>query len=288
MISGHTLDNRASVAALTVCLEELQNKPHVWDVWAVATVQEEVTFLGASSSAFALRPQIAIVVDGAFANGPGANGWQTFPMGKGVGLCIGPNMHPFLHTRTEGTGRTDLKFPGFWMSHLLTPARMHSLYRSPPKGFRPRSWNMPIRYMHTPVEIGRSQGYSTGRTFARGVCCLVRSRFCRYDCLGIKKSDRSQATIADDWRVRPVRFSIGIMPTFGNAQLKLLEKLCNVIAISGDESEVRKIVLEEVKPYADEVKVDALGNVLATRSGARRKKRARASCSTRIWMKSVS
>jgi endoglucanase len=57
------------------------------------------------------------------------------------------------------------------------------------------------------------------------------------------------------------------MPTFGNAQLKLLEKLCNVIAISGDEGEVRKIVLEEVKPYADEVKVDAMGNVLATKLG---------------------
>jgi endoglucanase len=57
------------------------------------------------------------------------------------------------------------------------------------------------------------------------------------------------------------------MPTFGNAQLKLLEKLCNVIAVSGDESEVRKIVLEEIKPHADEIKVDALGNVLATKRG---------------------
>ncbi|HEX5808246.1 MAG TPA: M20/M25/M40 family metallo-hydrolase [Anaerolineales bacterium] len=62
------------------------------------------------------------------------------------------------------------------------------------------------------------------------------------------------------------------MPTFGNAQLKLLERLCNVISVSGDESEVRRIVLEEVKPYADEVKVDALGNVLATRAGGGRKR----------------
>ena len=65
------------------------------------------------------------------------------------------------------------------------------------------------------------------------------------------------------------------MPTFGNAQLKLLEKLCNVIAVSGDEGEVRKIVLEEIKPYADEVRVDALGNVLATRRGHERAKRTR-------------
>src|ERR1051325_9033588 len=57
------------------------------------------------------------------------------------------------------------------------------------------------------------------------------------------------------------------MPTFGNTQLKLLEKVCNVIAVSGDEGEVRKIVLEEIKPYADEIKVDAIGNVLATKCG---------------------
>ncbi|NWG07984.1 MAG: M42 family peptidase [Chloroflexi bacterium] len=57
------------------------------------------------------------------------------------------------------------------------------------------------------------------------------------------------------------------MPAFGNAQLRLLEKLTNVIAVSGDEAEVRKIVLEEIKPHVDDVRVDALGNVLAIRSG---------------------
>lgn len=57
------------------------------------------------------------------------------------------------------------------------------------------------------------------------------------------------------------------MPTFGNTQLRLLEKLCNAIAVSGEEGEVRRIVLEEVKPYAQELKVDALGSVLATRRG---------------------
>lgn len=57
------------------------------------------------------------------------------------------------------------------------------------------------------------------------------------------------------------------MPTFGTPQLKLLEKLCNVIAVSGDEGEVRKIVLEEIKDHADDVRVDALGNVLAAKRG---------------------
>lgn len=62
------------------------------------------------------------------------------------------------------------------------------------------------------------------------------------------------------------------MSPFGNAQIKLLEKLCNAIAVSGDEGEARKIVLGEIEPYADEVRVDALGNVLATRRGSGRKR----------------
>lgn len=57
-------------------------------------------------------------------------------------------------------------------------------------------------------------------------------------------------------------------PNIGNAQIKLLEKLCNACAVSGDEGEVRKVVLEEVKPYVDEVKVDAMGNVLVIKKGS--------------------
>jgi putative aminopeptidase FrvX len=51
------------------------------------------------------------------------------------------------------------------------------------------------------------------------------------------------------------------------SQLKLLERLCNASGVSGDEGEVRAIVLEQVRPVADEVKVDALGNVLVTKYG---------------------
>jgi endoglucanase len=58
------------------------------------------------------------------------------------------------------------------------------------------------------------------------------------------------------------------MPNITEKQFKLLEKLCNACAVSGDEGEVRKIILEEVKPYADTVKVDALGNVLVTKNGS--------------------
>ena len=57
------------------------------------------------------------------------------------------------------------------------------------------------------------------------------------------------------------------MPSFGNTQLRLLERLCNAIAVSGDEGEVRNIVLDEIKPCVDDIRVDAMGNVLAIRRG---------------------
>jgi putative aminopeptidase FrvX len=59
-------------------------------------------------------------------------------------------------------------------------------------------------------------------------------------------------------------------PTIGASQFRLLDRLCSAIGVSGDEGEVRRIVLEEIKPCADEVKVDALGNVLALRRGSGR------------------
>ena len=67
------------------------------------------------------------------------------------------------------------------------------------------------------------------------------------------------------------------MPKIGTQQIKLLERLCNACAVSGDEGEVRRIVLEELKGYTDEIKVDALGNVLVTKpgSGSGRNKRLR-------------
>lgn len=56
-------------------------------------------------------------------------------------------------------------------------------------------------------------------------------------------------------------------PKVGAPQIKLLERLSNTCAVSGDEGAVRKIVLEELEGYADQISTDALGNVLAVKRG---------------------
>lgn len=50
-------------------------------------------------------------------------------------------------------------------------------------------------------------------------------------------------------------------------ELDLLTKLCNAVSVSGDEQEVRAIVLEELRDFADFTTVDAMGNVLVRREG---------------------
>ncbi len=151
-LSGHTLDNRASVAALTVCLEELQSRSHDWDVWAAATTQEEITFAGAATSAFQLQPALAIAVDTTFAKGPGSSGWQTFPLGKGVTIGLGPNIHPLLHKRFKDLASA-MEIP-----YAVEPmpsesgTDAHAMQVSA-AGIPTLVVEIPLRYMHTPVEV---------------------------------------------------------------------------------------------------------------------------------------
>jgi tetrahedral aminopeptidase len=151
-VSGHTLDNRASVAALTICLEELQSKSHVWDVWAVASVQEEVTLGGAETSAFQLRPTIAVAVDMTFGKGTGSSGYQTFGIGKGVTLGISPSIHPFLYKRfKEVAERVEIPVHDDLMpEYSSTDADAMQLVA---EGIPTMVLSIPQRYMHTPVEL---------------------------------------------------------------------------------------------------------------------------------------
>ncbi len=55
------------------------------------------------------------------------------------------------------------------------------------------------------------------------------------------------------------------IPQIGAPQIELLSRLSEAVAVSGDEGEVRQIVRAEVQPYADEMKTDALGNLLVVR-----------------------
>jgi tetrahedral aminopeptidase len=172
LLAGKAFDNRASVTAVAVCLEQLQQRQHAWDVLAVATVQEEETLLGAATSAFALQPDVAIAIDVTFGTQVNANGVETFALGKGPTVNIGPNMHPKM---TQGllaaAKRIELEarlepLPG----HSGTDGWAIQVARS---GIPTGIVAIPLRSMHTPVEtVALADIERTGRLLAEFICGL--------------------------------------------------------------------------------------------------------------------
>ena len=53
---------------------------------------------------------------------------------------------------------------------------------------------------------------------------------------------------------------------------KLLAEICEVAGAPGQEQRVREIVIKQVKPLVDEIRIDNMGNVVAIKKGKERKK----------------
>jgi endoglucanase len=152
LLVGKSLDNRASVAAVTVCLEALQERRHEWDVVAVATAQEEENLGGARTSAYDLQPDIAIVLDVTWANAPGIPDHRSFAMGEGPTIGLGPNIHPKLQTAlVEAARRAEIPHHvEIIPRHSGTDAYTIQVSRS---GVPTGLIGIALRNMHTPVEI---------------------------------------------------------------------------------------------------------------------------------------
>lgn len=151
-LSGHSLDDRAAVAVVTACLELLRERPHAWDVWGVATVQEEVGVKGALTSAFQLRPSLAVAIDVTFATSPGSPTHRTFPLGKGPTLVWGPNVHPGVYAGFKKLAE-ELEIP-----YALEVTPRHSGtdafgLQVAEAGIPTMVIGIPLRYMHTSVEM---------------------------------------------------------------------------------------------------------------------------------------
>jgi endoglucanase len=153
ILAGRSLDDRASVAALTSCLEELQSLPHSWDVWAVASVQEEETLAGAYTSTFSIRPDLAVAIDVTFGKGPGSpNDYRTFPLGKGPTIGWGANIHPGLYQAFKDLAEK-LEIPYAVELMPKSSGTDAVAMQVNAEGIPTMVLGIPARYLHTPVEM---------------------------------------------------------------------------------------------------------------------------------------
>jgi len=155
-VAGKAMDDRACVAAVTLALEQLSRVEHIWDVFAVATVQEETGLKGALVSAYGVAPDMAIALDVTFATQPGVPKPGTFPMGGGPTIGIGPNFHPKLVTSLKEVAEAH-EIP----CHLdPIPGRSGTdawAIQVTREGVPTALVSIPVRYMHQPVETLAAQ-----------------------------------------------------------------------------------------------------------------------------------
>jgi endoglucanase len=125
------------------------------DVLALAVAQEETSFAGSRTSAFAIDPDLAIVVDVTFATDqPGIElGPMTkHPLGSGPVIARGTTLHPKLFDLLHDAAERD-QIP-FTLESLGrgtgTDADAIHLSRS---GVPTGLVSVPLRYMHSPVEM---------------------------------------------------------------------------------------------------------------------------------------
>jgi putative aminopeptidase FrvX len=125
------------------------------DVVAVAVVQEETTFGGATTTAYALRPDVAIIVDVTHAtDAPGVDVAEVgaHPFGSGPVIERGSNLNPrVVDVMCDTAEAEDIPFT-LQASARSTGTDLDAMHVS--RGGIPCGGvGLPLRYMHSPVEM---------------------------------------------------------------------------------------------------------------------------------------
>ena len=154
-IVSRALDNRvgcyvAAEAARLVATDE--GAPG--DVLALAVAQEETTFAGSATSAFAHEPDVAIVVDLTFATDqPGIELGQItkHTLDSGPVIARGTTLHPHVFELLYRAGEeSEIPFTVESVGRTGTDADAIHLSRA---GVPTGLVSIPCRYMHSPVEM---------------------------------------------------------------------------------------------------------------------------------------
>src|SRR3954454_13055291 len=155
-LASRSLDNRlGAYVALEAARLLAQDGGAPGEVVAVASVQEEITFAGARTTAYALEPDVAVVVDVTHAtDAPGIEVREIgkHELGSGPvierGSIISPTVFELLHATAEAEG-IPFTIAASARSTGTDADAVHISRAGVPTGVV----SIPLRYMHSPVEL---------------------------------------------------------------------------------------------------------------------------------------
>ncbi len=155
-LTSRALDDKMGAFIVAQVLREVrQTNSLSVDLYGVSTVQEEVGLRGGATSAYGVQPDIGIAVEVGFASDyPGADHKDLgeISLGKGPVIARGPNINPVLFDLLVATAEEE-NIPCQIMGiprATGTDANVMQLVRG---GVATALISIPLRYMHTPVEV---------------------------------------------------------------------------------------------------------------------------------------
>lgn len=151
-LCGKALDDRACCVIILRTLELLQGKKLSCGVTAVFSTMEEVGGQGAKTAAYDIDPTHAVVLDVSFAYTPDAEKSKCGELGKGGMIGIAPILDKDMTDKLIATAKAkDIPFQ-YEVMNGKTGTNADGIVTSR-GGVKTAMLSLPLRYMHTPVEV---------------------------------------------------------------------------------------------------------------------------------------
>lgn len=151
LLCGKALDDRACFAILVDALERLKGETLDVDVYLLGSTQEETHSTGAITATYGVCPELCVAVDVTHGDSPDAPKEQTFKLGGGPVIGVGPNCTRWMSERLKRCAaelEMDVQIE-VMSGHSGTNAWDMQIVR---EGVATAVLSLPLRYMHTPVE----------------------------------------------------------------------------------------------------------------------------------------
>lgn len=151
-ITGLALDDRSGIASILYALELLKDEHLNCNVTVLFSSQEELGERGAKISAYEINPDIALAVDVSFGYAIGDIEHTCGKLGKGAMIGISPSLSREISDSLINTAKEkNIPYQLEIMNGLTsTNADRFSVNRC---GSKACTVSIPLRYMHTPVEV---------------------------------------------------------------------------------------------------------------------------------------
>ncbi|NBI66488.1 M42 family peptidase [Pseudoflavonifractor sp. 60] len=152
LLRGKALDDRAGFAVLLDVLERVKDKQLSVDLYVLGSTQEETHSSGAITAAYDIAPAMCVAVDVTHGDSPDASKHETFKLGGGPVIGVGPNCARSLSGRLRELAK-QLELPvqlEVMSGSSGTNAWPIQVSR---EGVVTAVLSIPERYMHTPVEV---------------------------------------------------------------------------------------------------------------------------------------